>query len=347
MKTRTLLVDGNYLLKKSYHGAKNVYTSQFGHIGGLYSFLTTIRGLIPKYSINKVVVCWDGENGGVYRYRIDREYKSNRSSKSWYTKISFTQEELEREKEKKQSILKQRKRTQHYCEDLFFRQIEVNDIEGDDIIASYCLRYNNKEELYIYSNDRDFAQLLDLNVSIIFPNISTPVTKSNFYFEFGYHYSNVMTIKIICGDPSDNIKGVGGIQKDTLFKHFPMLKTKKLMVRDVCRMAKTLNEERVKNKQKPLLCLNNLINGGNILRKNYSLVNLREPILNDEAEEEFRQLEMPLSPEDRGIEALFNMMIEDGFLMVYGSNYTDYVAPFYPVIENEKRIYNEYIKKNG
>ena len=146
MKTRTLLVDSSYLLKRSFHGAKDTYTASYGHIGGLYSFLTTVRKLIKEHMINKVVLVWDGENGGIQRYRIDHDYKANRKNKEWHKKIELTSYELKREREKEESILKQRKRIQEYAEELFLRQIEIDEIEGDDIIAAYCLKYNNPQK---------------------------------------------------------------------------------------------------------------------------------------------------------------------------------------------------------
>ena len=66
---------------------KDVQTTKFGHIGGLYSFLTTIRKLIKEHMINKVVLVWDGEGGGIYRHRIDRDYKANRKHKEWYKMV--------------------------------------------------------------------------------------------------------------------------------------------------------------------------------------------------------------------------------------------------------------------
>ena len=221
MKIRTLLVDSSFLLKRSFYGAKNTYTPKFGHIGGLYSFLTTTRKLVKKHMINKVVLVWDGENGGIDRYYIDSEYKGNRKDKSWNTPIEFTEKELKREKEKDESILKQRKRIQAYSEELFLRQIEVKNIEADDVIAQYCMDNHNKEDIFIYTNDRDFAQLLDLNITILFDNIDQPVTKDNYLFTFGYNYNNALVLKIICGDVSDNIKGIEGLKEKTLMKHFP------------------------------------------------------------------------------------------------------------------------------
>jgi len=348
MKTRTLLVDSSYLLKRSFHGAKDTYTTAFGHLGGLYQFLTTLRMLIKQHMINKSVLVWDGEAGGIMRHRIDREYKANRKSKEWYKKIEMTAAEIRKEKAKEESILKQRKRIQAYAEEIFVRQIEVDDVEADDIIAAYCLQYNNKEEIFLYSNDRDFSQLLDLNLTIIFPNIDQPVTKTNYIMHFNHHYSNALILKIICGDTGDNIKGIEGIGEETLLKHFPELKFKHITVREICGKADEINQERIKNKKKPLKALEKLISpeGVERMKTNYKLVNLRQPMLNEQAIEELKQLELPLSPEGRGSKNLLKMMTEDQFLSVYGSTFVQYVEPFYTIIMNEKQLLTEYIKNN-
>jgi DNA polymerase-1 len=348
MKNRTLLVDSNYLLKRSFHGAKDIYTNSFGHLGGLYQFYTTLRKLIKDYKINKVILFFDGEGGGIARYRIDPAYKANRKSKEWHKKIEMTAAELRREKAKEESILKQRKRIQAYAEELFLRQIEVDDIEADDLIASYCLEHNNKEEIFLYSNDRDFAQFFDLNITIIFPNINEPITKVNYMMHFNHHYSNALTIKIIQGDTADNIAGIAEMGEKTLLKHFPELNFKHMSVRDICKRADEINKERVENKKKPIKALENLISPEGIerLKINFQLVNLREPMLNEQAKEELLQLEIPLSPDGRGSKLLYKMMLEDEFLTVYGSTFTQYVEPFYTVIMNEKQLLTEYYKNN-
>lgn len=344
---RTLLVDAPNLLKRSIHGAKDVYTTSFGHIGGLYSFLTTIRKMIKDHMINKVVLVWDGEGGGIYRHRIDAAYKANRKTKEWHKRIEMNAAELRREKDKDASILKQKKTIQAYAEELWLRQIEVDDIEADDLIAAYCLDHNNKEEIFIYSNDRDFAQLLDLNITIIFPNIDQPVTKTNYMMHFNHHYTNALIMKIICGDDADNVAGVGGVKEKGLVKLFPELKFKTHTVREICKKADTINEERVLNKKKPLLALENIVNGVPRLRMNFELVNLREPMLNDEAVEELEQLEIPLSDKDRGNTNLHKMMMNDEFLTIYGSTFPQYVEPFYTVIAHEKQLLKDFKKKYG
>ena len=348
MKNRTLLVDASYLLKRSFHGAKDLQTTKFGHIGGLYSFLTTTRKMIKDHYINKVIFVWDGEGGGIQRYRIDNAYKANRVSKKWHQRIEMSAVEIRREKDKEESILNQRQRIKAYAEELFIRQIEVDDTEADDIIAAYCLEHNNKEEIFIYSNDRDFAQLLDLNITIIFPNIDVPITKSNYMMHFDHHYTNALTVKIICGDDADNIKGVGGIKEKGLVTQFPELRFKTMSVRDVCKRADEIQRERKANKLKPLKGLENLLCEAGIerLKTNFELTNLREPMLTEEAREELLQLEVPLSPEDRGSKNLHKLMMDDEFLTVYGSTFPQYVEPFFTVIMNEKQLLTEYYKKH-
>jgi 5'-3' exonuclease len=346
MRIRTLLVDSSYLLKRSFNGAKDVHTNKFGHIGGLYSFLTTVRKLIKEHKINKVVLVWDGQNGGIYRYHIDAAYKANRKSKKWHEKIEMTDAEIRREKEKEESILKQRQRIKAYAEELFLRQIEVDDIEADDIIAEYCMKYNNKEEIFIYTNDRDFSQLLDLNITILFANIEQPINRTNYFFHFNHHFTNALIIKIITGDTADHIPGIKGIKEDMLLQHFPNLKFKTYTVKEICKEADRINKERVVNKLKPLKIFENLLGNINRLKTNYQLVNLREPFLNDQAREELLQLEMPLEPTDRGSVNLTKMMAEDEFLTIYGSTFVNYVEPFYTVIMNEKDLLKEYLKNN-
>jgi len=348
MKIRTLLVDSSYLLKRSFHGAKDTSTSAYGHIGGLYQFLTTTRKLIKDHMINKVVLVWDGEGGGIQRYRIDHAYKANRVSKKWHQKIEMTGAQIRAEKAKDESILKQRERIKEYAEELFLRQIQVDDVEADDLIAAYCLEHNNKEEIFLYSNDRDFAQLLDLNITIIFPNLNQPVTKTNYMMHFNHHYTNALVMKIICGDTADNIIGIAGMGEKTLLTHVPELKFKTFTVREICKRADEINQERVLNKKKPLKALETLISpeGVERLKTNFQLANLRQPMLTEQAEEELLQLELPLLPDDRGSKNLTKMMNEDEFLSVYGSTFVQYVEPFYTVIMNEKQLLTEYNKNN-
>lgn len=343
--TKTLLVDSSYLLKRSFSGAKNGYT-KVGFMGGVYGFLTTVRKLVKEFKINKVVLVWDGQNGGIQRYRIDSKYKSNRKDKSWYVPIELTDAEIKAEKEKNQSILLQKKKIQNYAEELFLRQIEVDEIEADDLIAAYCLKKHKDEEIIVYTDDRDFLQLLTLNISIYLQRKNALIEAGNFFNYFNYFYKNALTMKILCGDDSDMVEGIEGLGEKTLLQHFPELIDSEVTVRSICKKSVEINEQRKANKQKPLKALENITKDIGRLKTNHTLMNLFEPFLNEKAIEQLNELDIPLSDEDRGGNNLYKLMMDDDFLSLFSNygNYASYVEPFYQVISKEKDLLKKYNK---
>jgi 5'-3' exonuclease len=337
----TLLVDANYLFKRSLFGAKHVYAKS-KPIGGLYSFMTTVRKMVIENNINKIILCWDGENSGKMRYYIYEGYKANRDSKSWYNKITLTEKQINRE-EKDMGELYQKIRIQQYAEELFIRQIEVDEIEADDIIAYYCKMKKPEENVLIFTNDRDYFQLLDyVNVSIYIDNKSTVVDKDIFFMYFNYHYSNSLTIKILCGDTSDNINGIEGLQETTLIKYFPQIKERHVSVKEIYAESFKIKKQREVEKKKSLKVIDNIINGKDILVRNKKLMDLKEPLMSKLALEEYETLYDPLSSDNRGSKNLLPMMNEDGFLDNFNSNFVNYVTPFYSVIMKEKDYFNNY-----
>ena len=77
-KTNTLVVDGNALFQRGYHGAKDEYNKEGNHIGGIYQFITVVRKLLEENVYQKVFVFWDGEFSGKLRYELYPDYKSAR-----------------------------------------------------------------------------------------------------------------------------------------------------------------------------------------------------------------------------------------------------------------------------
>lgn len=319
-------------------------------IGALYGFMTSLRKLIKTYQPNKCILFWDGENGGKDRYLIDENYKANREHKSWYNKITLTEKEINYQNYSKQSELWNRTQIKKYCEELYIRQIEVPLIEADDLIAQYVMTHNNVEEMILFTNDRDFMQLLDYELTIHVDGLDYPITKNNSFMYFPYFYKNALTLKVICGDDSDNIQGIEGAGINVLIKYFPEIKDSEVKVKDILIKARKINEERVSNKKKPIKLLENLINGVDRLVINHKLMNLSQPFLNENALNELDTLDYPLSDGvkegiDRGSKVLYKYMVDDGFLNLYSTygNFIDYVQPFYIIIAKEKEFYQNYL----
>jgi 5'-3' exonuclease len=339
-------VDATYLLKRSLTGSKNTYVGGDNNVG-IYTFITTLRKLINETKVNRVVLCWDGENSGKRRYLISSDYKANRKGKSWYNKIQLTEAEIKYLERDKQSELYQKVRIQNYCEELFIRQVEIDEVEADDMIAQYVINFSEIEDIIVYTNDKDYIQLLDYNISVYLNFIGLIIDKNDFFMHFPYHYKNSLTIKIMCGDSGDNVKGIKGFAEPTFMSLFPDAKDKHLMVKDVIRLAKQIQKDRIDNKQKPLKVIENIINGKDIYILNKQLVDLSSPLLNEDEKNIILDLALPLDSENRGSKNLIRLMNEDKFLSNYNGNRSDfasYVEPFYIIISSEKKLFEEYSK---
>jgi len=355
--TKTLAVDSQYLLKQSFFGNQTTYSKEFGYIGALVTFFTIIRKLIKEQQINKVILFWDGANSGRLRYDIYPLYKSNRG-KNWYeSEITLSDKDVTKEENADKSILKQRARIQQYAEELFFRQVEDSVCEADDCIAYYVANcMEPSEEVLIYTNDRDFCQLLDIErVSIYMANKKSIITKNTYFLYFDHDYRNAGLIKAIEGCTSDIIIGVEGLKEKGLIKQFPELRTHQVTFEHIYNRAVEINAGR----KKPLLALTNLIegktsepienvfNGKHLFELNYKLVNLHEPFVTDECIELIEDYgKTALCDEDRGGKNLLRLMYEDGFIhhLPGGADgYRNYLVEFLPVVKQEKELYRKYL----
>ncbi|MFA5067841.1 MAG: hypothetical protein WC466_07400, partial [Candidatus Izemoplasmatales bacterium] len=116
---KTLLIDGQWLLKKNYHKRKNDETVS-EKCGGSFGFLDSLRSVIEKTLPDRVVVMWDGFNAGKLRYDIYKPYKANRK-KDWnseYHAISTGGIETADDYEKHE-LLRQKLVVKSFLEELF------------------------------------------------------------------------------------------------------------------------------------------------------------------------------------------------------------------------------------
>jgi DNA polymerase-1 len=333
----TLLVDGNALFKRAFAGAKDEYNSKGEHIGGVYQFLTLLRKLLTEDLYHRVYVFWDGNFSGKLRYDIYEPYKSGRGKDYKNGTHPIDEEEL-----------KQRKLIWEYLNELYVRQLKHEVIEGDDFIAYYCLTKKQNEKVTICTNDRDMAQLISEDVRIYFLDLKNYVDNSNFISYFCYKLENAALIKTMIGDNSDTIKGIKGLGVKTLLTLFPELTERELNINEIISIAKEKQEERLKNKQKPLAVLDNIINsvtegvqGKRVYEINDMLVNLKRPMLTEDGIRELEQLiDGTLDSSGRDIKKVLIYMERDGLDKSIGEvRYPEYLIPFKKLIDREKLIF--------
>jgi len=332
-KTNTLLVDGNALFKTGFFGAKQMYNSQGKPIGGVYQFLTMLRKMLSEDLYHRVYVFWDGNFSGKLRYDIYKPYKSGRGKDYLNGTQPIDEDEL-----------LQRRRVWDYLNELHIRQLKHEIIEGDDYIAYYCLNKKSNEKITIITNDRDMAQLIDDDIKIYFcdTSIKNYVDTTNFSSYFAYNYENAALIKTMIGDNSDTIKGIKGLGQKKLITLFPMLKERKLTLKEIIDDAKKQQLERTTNKKKPLLILDNIINcvtegvqGDKLYEINYRLVNLKEPMMTQDGIEQLEEL-IDGFIDDIEFKEVYDMMVKDGLDKEMGEfRYQEFLIPFKNLLKRE------------
>ena len=128
----------------------------------------------------------------------------------------------------------QRNRIKKYLEELYVRQAEFEYCESDDCIAFYT-QTSPTEKKIVYSSDRDLVQLINDEVILYNPSHRRVYSKNDImpYDHEEVLIENVKLIKILCGDPSDNIFGIKNLGIKRLIGLFPEIKTKQLTLQEV------------------------------------------------------------------------------------------------------------------
>ena len=331
--SKTLLVDGDNLFKIGFHGVKELYNDG-SHIGGVYHFINTIRRFLDEGQLDKVVVFWDGKYNSSIRKQLYPQYKANRRQ--------------DMNEDKYASYLEQKSRVKDYLEEVFVRQVEMEDNEADDLIAYYCKIATN-EQITIFSADKDLTQLINERVTIF-----SPIVKQ--YYKFGDkitinkveipHY-NVLLCKIFTGDKSDNIDVIEGLGEKTLIKYFPQ------MLEKPCTIEELLDNARNIPQKKPIKTLLNILTGktkSTILGEefyntNKKIVDLSNPLITDDGKTLVEQIYTDtIDPTDRGYKNLMRMMMEDGlfkYLPKDDEAWVNFLTPFTKLIRKEKRNTNK------
>lgn len=344
----TLLIDGSSLLELVFSKSKKT-SSDGQEIGGIFAFLLQLKILLQKGNFRYVYCFWDGDNSGQLRYDLNSDYKANRDKnyvdnnlsdymKEVNARISYMQKKIYGDMNRKPSKTDEEKENFHWqreiliqcLDELFVRQCLYDGTEADDFIAYYVGHKKPEENIVIFSNDRDLSQLIhkstlnpekdDVILAIKKPRQEGIqfINSRNHTEMMGYNYQNVALKKIICGDVSDNIKGIKGVGEKTLFDNFPQFKERKVTLNEVIDGARKINEDRAKNKQKPLKWAENIVNrvtdgaqGEHVYEINEKIINLQDPLMSDEAKELIdSMMYAPMDPDGRSLQNLYKLLLE-------------------------------------
>lgn len=197
-KTKTLLIDGNNLIHRTFHVAKLQSKSEPDLLSNLHIYFTlnSIFSYVTKYVPDRTIIVWDEKpDFAVNERKVEfADYKGSRSS--------------DRSPHENNNVIKQ------LAEHLGISSIYPRDLEADDIIAFYCADYPGKK--IIVSVDKDFLQLVNNNVVLYDPIRKRETTVESFVEDTGWSRDHWLYAKCILGDKSDNVPGISRFGPKTI-----------------------------------------------------------------------------------------------------------------------------------
>ncbi|MBQ9071586.1 MAG: hypothetical protein IJY25_00305 [Bacilli bacterium] len=210
---KIIMVDGNNLLFRSYYATAyngNFMKNSKGFpTNALFGFANMINKIVSEEKPNYIVVAFD--KGKTFRHDKYDFYKGGRSE---------TPEELKMQFPVAKEMLTA----------MGIKYYEIDNYEADDIIgtfAKYCDKPDDNYEGLIVSSDKDLLQLISKQVEIKLLKSKDYIryNEASFKEEWGIDPINIIDLKALMGDSSDNIPGVKGIGEKTALKLLHEYKT--------------------------------------------------------------------------------------------------------------------------
>lgn len=196
--------------------------------GGIYGWLRIALSTRWRFG-GMVFACWDRAEGPTVRRAMYHEYKNkpksapkrkaakkpeqpmddNEYNASDRARPAAVEREVMLEQMMEQEVMLKR-----VLQLLGVRQASSPGWEADDVIATLVDRYKDKANIGILSGDRDLIQLVCPSVSLIRPlpkgefEVLTPEKVQE---DMGISPKQILDMKALAGDASDNIPGAKGI----------------------------------------------------------------------------------------------------------------------------------------
>ncbi len=195
---KLLAVDGNSIMNRAYYGIRPLTTKdgQFTH--AIYGFLTMLLKIKADTNPDAVAIAFD-LHAPTFRHKAYSGYKATRKGMP---------EELRCQVEPLKELLKL----------LGYKLVSIEGYEADDILGTFAKNSSVKNyECVIATGDRDSFQLISDSVSVRFAATKQGTPSAEIYDkqrileEYGVEPRQLIDIKAIQGDTSDNIPGVAGI----------------------------------------------------------------------------------------------------------------------------------------
>ena len=192
-----VIIDGNNLMYRAFYALPQLANFDGEISNAVFGFANMIVKCIKEISPKYMAVTFDIAKKN-FRHERFPEYKGTRKP---------TPEELKSQFPIVKDMLGR----------MGIKVVEKVGLEADDLMG--CLSRMFDTENIIVSGDRDTFQLINNNTHVLFPkkglSETIELTESNLKEYYGVEPTQVVDLKSLMGDSSDNIPGVAGVGEKT------------------------------------------------------------------------------------------------------------------------------------
>ena len=186
------LIDGSGFIFRAYHALPPLSRSDGMPMGAVLGFSNMLAKLLSETDADHIAVVFD-YSGSSFRNRLYDQYKAQRPEAPPDLAVQFP-------------LVRRATKAFGVC------QIELEDFEADDLIATYARHAAEAgAQVTIVSSDKDLMQLVNDKITMLDPIRNRPIGEAEVREKFGVGPEKVIDVQALCGDSVDNVPGVPGI----------------------------------------------------------------------------------------------------------------------------------------
>ncbi len=196
---KLILIDGNSLLNRAFYATPLFTTKDGMPTNGVFGFIKLMLKMISDKKPNYIAVAFD-LHAPTFRHKMYNDYKAGRKPMP---------DDLAAQMPVLKDVLRM----------MNIKICEMQGYEADDIIGTLAKKFN--VQTYIYTGDRDSYQLVDATTNVCYTRKGVSdileLSMDNFKDELGLVPSQIIDLKALMGDKSDNIPGIAGIGEKSAY----------------------------------------------------------------------------------------------------------------------------------
>lgn len=234
MDNKFVLIDGNSIMNRAFYGVPDLTNKDGLHTNAIYGFLNIMFKVMEEEQPTHMLVAFDLK-APTFRHKMYEEYKGTRKP-------------MPEELREQVPVLKE------VLEAMNIKIFAKEGIEADDILGTMA-RKGEKDgyEVSVVSGDRDLLQLATDKIKVRIPKTKAGKTVVEDYNtaqvieKYGVTPLQIIDLKGLMGDSSDNIPGVPGVGEKTAVKLLTLYGTVENTIAHVDEITPKRAKEAVKN----------------------------------------------------------------------------------------------------